>query len=103
MWPNEEFSVLSLTSAGQVLNTEMTTIYIRLLDEGTEAFRPTSAEPVGNALFRVLPTSNYDSGDEKWEFVPGSLVGCQKRKLEGEDVLVAVRSDPRHEALQTEH
>ena len=70
----------------------MTTIYIRLLDEGTEVFRPTSAEPVGSALFKVLPTSNYNPQDEKWEFVPGSLVECEKRKLEGEEVLVAVKA-----------
>ena len=68
----------------------MTKIYIRLLDEGTEVFRPTSAEPMGSALFKVLPTSNYDPQDEKWEFVPGSLVKCERRKLEGEDALVAV-------------
>jgi hypothetical protein len=70
----------------------MTTIYIRLLDEGTKVFRPTSAEPVESALFKVLPTSNYDPQDEKWEFVPGSLVECEKRKLEGEEVLVAVKA-----------
>lgn len=69
----------------------MTTIYIRLLDEGTEVFRPTSAEPVG-ALFKVLPTSNYDPQDEKWEFVPGSVVKCEKRKLQGDEVLVAVKA-----------
>ncbi len=70
----------------------MTMIYIRLLDEGTEAFRPTLAEPVGRGVFKVLPTSDYDPQDEKWEFTPGSLVECKKRKLEGEDVLVAVKT-----------
>ena len=71
---------------------EMTTIYIRLLDEGTEVFRPTSAEPAGDGLFKVLPTSNYNPQDEKWEFVPGSLVKCVNRKLEGEEALVAVNA-----------
>jgi hypothetical protein len=70
----------------------MTTIYIRLLDEGTEVFRPTFAEPAGGALFKVLPTSNYDRQDEKWEFLPGSIVECEIRKLEGEEVLVAVKA-----------
>ncbi len=70
----------------------MTTIYIRLLNEGTEVFRPTTAEPVGGAQFKVLPTSNYDPEDEEWEFVPGSLVECEQRKLEGEEVLVAVKA-----------
>jgi hypothetical protein len=69
----------------------MTTIYIRLLNEGTDVFRPTTAEPVGGAQFKVLPTSTYDSESEEWEFVPGSLVECEKRQLEGEEVLVAVK------------
>ena len=73
-------------------NTEMATIYIRLLDEGIDVFRPTSAEPSQDGFFKVLPTANYDAQDEKWEFVPGSLVGCEKRKLEGEEVLVAVKA-----------
>lgn len=77
---------------GRVLNTDMPTIYIRLLDEGTEVFRPTFAEPAGSALFKVRPTSNYDPQDEKWEFVPGSVVECEKRELEGEEVLVAVKA-----------
>jgi hypothetical protein len=70
----------------------MTTIYIRLLDEGTEVFRPTSAESLGQGVFKVLPTSNYDPREEKWEFAPGSLVECEKRKLEGDEVLVAVKA-----------
>jgi hypothetical protein len=70
----------------------MTTIYIRLLDEGTEVFRPTSAEPLGQGVFKVLPTSNYNPQDEKWEFPPGSLVECEKRKLEGDEALVAVKA-----------
>ena len=68
----------------------LVTIYIRLLDEGVDVFRPTSAEPVDESLFRVLPTGNYDPNDEKWEFVPGSIVRCDKQTLSGEQVLVAM-------------
>jgi hypothetical protein len=39
---------------------ETVEIYIRLLDEGTECSRPTQALDLGNGLFKVLPTSNYD-------------------------------------------
>lgn len=70
----------------------MQTIYIRLLDEGTEVFRPTTAEEAEGSLFRVLPIPNYDPEDEKWEFVPGSLVGVEQRKLEGKEVFVAVKA-----------
>ncbi len=82
----------------------MRTIYIRLLNEGVEVFRPTSAEEVGDSGFRVLATTPYDPDDEEWEFPPGSIVTCAKRKLEGAEVLVAVaaekpllrRTDPPH-------
>jgi hypothetical protein len=69
----------------------MTKIYIRLLDEGTDVFRPTDAEPVGSQFFQVLPTSNYDEEDEVWEFAPGSVVECEQRQLGGEEVLVAIK------------
>jgi hypothetical protein len=69
----------------------MTTIYIRLLEEGTEVFRPTAAEPIGSQFFKVLRTANYDEEDEVWEFAPGSAVECERRQLEGAEVLVAIK------------
>lgn len=53
------------------------TIYIPLLDEGTTVSRPTEGEPLGNGVYRVLPTSNYDPEDEVWQFTPGSIVVCK--------------------------
>ena len=67
-----------------------TTIYIRLLDEGTEVFRPTEAEMLEGDIFKLLPTSDYDPKDEHWEFIPGTVVRGVTQKLEGEDVLLAV-------------
>ena len=68
----------------------MKTIYIRLLDEGTEVLRPTEAEELADGVFKLLPTPDYDPDDEHWEFVPGSVVQSVSRKLDGQDVLVAV-------------
>ena len=68
----------------------MKTIYIRLLDEGTEVFRRTEAEELDNGLFKLLPAPGYDPDDEHWEFTPGSVVRGMIQKLEGEAVLVAV-------------
>lgn len=62
----------------------MKMIYIRLIDEGTEVFRPTGAEMLQDGLFKVLPTANYEPDDECWEFVPGSVVRCISKKLNGE-------------------
>jgi len=53
------------------------TIYIKLLNEGSEAWRPTLGEEMRDNIFRVLPTSDYDPEDEEWEFIPGSIVRCK--------------------------
>jgi hypothetical protein len=53
------------------------TIYIRLLEEAVTCIRPTVAEPLNDGTYRVLPTPNYDSSDEVWEFQPGSIVHCE--------------------------
>jgi hypothetical protein len=66
-------------------------IYIYLLDEGTDVWRPTDAEVLSDGSYRVLPTPDYDPEDEKWQFPPGSRVICEKRKLSEGNVLVAVR------------
>jgi hypothetical protein len=49
-------------------------IYVRLLDEGTDVSRPTKGIVLGGGLFKLLPTDNYDPDDERWEFLPRSIV-----------------------------
>jgi hypothetical protein len=73
------------------MKSKMTKIYIQLLDEGTTVYRPTQAVSMGNATFLVLPTSDYDPDDEVWEFLPGSLVACDKEIKGGEEILIARR------------
>lgn len=73
------------------------TIYIRLLDEGVDTWRPTHGERIRGNVFKVLPTDDYDPEDEEWEFVPGSIVQCelQKKTSRGEpkEILVAISAD----------
>ena len=64
--------------------------YVELLDEAIDTWRPVQAEGVGNGIFRLLPTPNYDPEDEKWEFPPGSLVRLVKKELSDGSVLVAI-------------
>jgi hypothetical protein len=66
-------------------------IYVRLLNEGTEVYRPTSATPLKENKYKILPAPNYDPETEDWEFKPGSIVRGEKRKLSGGKVLVAVQ------------
>jgi hypothetical protein len=53
-------------------------IHVRLLDEGTDCSRPTQGVVLGNGLFELLPTDNYDPDDEHWEFPPGSIVRAKE-------------------------
>jgi len=71
-------------------------IYIKLLDEGIDTWRPTFGEKIEKNIYKILPTKDYNPNEEEWEFIPGTIVKCecQKRDLgRGEriDVLVAVK------------
>jgi hypothetical protein len=45
---------------------------------------------LGNGLFKVLPTPNYDAADEVWEFPPDSIVRSKINRSEGKEFLLAV-------------
>ena len=68
------------------------TIYVRLLDEGTEVSRPTEALDFGSGLLKLLPTSDYESKDETSEFLRGSVVRCEKRHGNSGDYPLAIRA-----------
>lgn len=74
-------------SVEKALNTK--TIYIPLLDEGTDVMRPAHGVQVGDNLYRVLATPNYDPEDERWKFPPGSIVRCIEGENQGERILIA--------------
>lgn len=64
------------------------TIYVYLLDEGTDCWRPVSAEHIRDDVYRILGQPP-DPEDEKWEHLPGALVRCRQQRLSGGDCLVA--------------
>lgn len=66
-------------------------VYVRLLNEGTEVSRPTRALDLGNGLFRILATPDYSPDDETWEFPPGSIVKCERRRDSSGEYLIAVK------------
>src|SRR5712692_2424623 len=71
------------------MDTNTSTIYIPLLDEGTPVIRPTRAQSLGGDVYRVLATPDYDPEDERWQFPPGSVVRCIVEKRDGREILVA--------------
>jgi hypothetical protein len=76
-------------SAEMASSTCVSTIYIPLLNEGTSVVRPTQGIQLGENLYRVLPTQDYDPNDEDWAFPPGSVVECVLESRSGREVLVA--------------
>ena len=73
------------------MENELALVYVSLLDEGTPTIRPTNAEPLGGKLYRLLPTKRYDPEVETWEFLPGSIVVCERMMTDyGTWVLQAV-------------
>jgi len=56
------------------------TIYIRLLDEGVDVWRPVKAEVLGGERYRII-SENTDPEDEKWEFKTGEVVHCTGKEL----------------------
>ena len=66
-------------------------VYVELLEEGTDTWRPTQAIPLGNNLYKLLPTPDYNPKDEIWQFLPGTVVRCVDRRDEKlQKILVAV-------------
>ena len=64
------------------------TIYVKLMDEAVDVWRPVDASLEGDDTYRLanapMPT------EEAWEFQPGSVVRCERRDLDGEMSMVAV-------------
>ena len=71
---------------------DRTTVYVKLLDEGVDVWRPVPAEDLGQRRYRILPTDNYDPDDETWEFLPGTAAVCEPRQLSDGIYLVAIRT-----------
>ena len=58
----------------------MATIYMPLLNEGTEVWRPVEAVPLGRDTYRV--EGAVPEGEE-WAFAPGTDVRCEWKTFSG--------------------
>jgi hypothetical protein len=56
------------------------TIYVALMEEGTDCWRPVQAESLGGGLYRIV-TERPD--DEVWFFSVGDVVKCKERTFQG--------------------
>jgi hypothetical protein len=65
------------------------TIFVYLLDEGVDCWRPVDAVREGD-YYRIVSVNEVPD-DEQWQFSSGDLVACEDRELSKGRRLVAVR------------
>jgi hypothetical protein len=64
------------------------TIYMPLLDEGTDVWAPVQAEPLERDSFRILGPK---PDDQEWTFAPGAIVDTGAKTFsDGEPGIVAL-------------
>jgi hypothetical protein len=66
---------------------ETRTIYVYLLNEGTDVWAPVEAEHVAADTYRIISGSGYEDTDA--EFQPGDMVLCRLRAFSDGEGLVA--------------
>jgi len=57
-------------------------IYVALLNEGVNVWRPVQAIVVGDEVYQIV-SENEAPGDEQWEFSTGDLVRCVRKSFSG--------------------
>lgn len=80
-----------MQDARPLMAPQTETIYVALLNEAAEAWRPVVAARRSGGRYEIL-SRNDDPDDEQWQFPPGSLVRCEERSLPQGRFLVAVEA-----------
>lgn len=71
--------------------TGLTEIYVALLDESVDVWRPVLAKPLYDDVYRIVDQP-YDRADERWQFEPGDDVVCAPTEADGVRILAAIRT-----------
>jgi hypothetical protein len=68
--------------------TDCATVYVPLLDEDVEVWRPVEARRLSDNTYLIL-NQDYDRILERWVFEPGTRVTCRQERRDGRSILVA--------------
>ncbi len=69
---------------------EPVAIFVALLEEGVDVWRPVQARSLDRELFRIIGVE-ADTSEETWQFPTGAIVRCeQKRFADGTNGMTAV-------------
>jgi hypothetical protein len=67
---------------------EQDTIYVALLDEGLDVWRPVAARRLAPDRYLSLD-QDYDPTTRTWQFEPGTVVTCRAQDRDGRQILIA--------------
>ena len=70
------------------MSSERGTIYVALMDEGIDVWRPVEARKIARDTFLIVD-QDYDREVETWQFEPGTLVRCRRARRNGRQIIVA--------------
>lgn len=70
-------------SAATASSTEFATVFVRLLDEGTDVWRPVDARRLGETTYQITDQAVPDH--ETWSFQPGDIVVAERRQGDADD------------------
>ena len=65
------------------------TIYVYLLDEGVDVWRPVEATQIRENIYWII-SENENPDDETWEFSKDDIVRCREKRLTNGLHLIAV-------------
>lgn len=70
-----------------------TQIYVALLDEGVDVWRPIEAQHLSGNTYLIVE-QHYDRELESWQFEPGDTVVCEVVEASDGKILAAVERGP---------
>lgn len=70
--------------------TNSITIYIKLLDEGVDVYRPVDAICLSDGCYQLKGFDIFDPEDEHWEYLPGNVVKATTKEFNGKSILIAI-------------
>ncbi len=70
--------------------TNIAEIYVALLDEGVDVWKPIQAERLSDNMYRIVGQP-YDRTIEKWQFEPGDMVVCEMIESSDGRILAATK------------
>lgn len=63
-------------SEERTMSKPVETIYVKLMGEQVDVWRPVQAEHLGDEIYLIV-AQPYDGDSETWQFGPGTSVMCE--------------------------